>query len=311
MTLSFFTQKAPSSSTAQFNGEDLILKLKTLAAFIQTETNRDLLYANGSQGGHINFEALSNFSNNQLNHFNTTNQAHLNLMAFATSAYEEKLKQLQTIDFKIALSFTIGAAALAFSFLTFGFSGLIAASAFSYFGYQLAKREQARAAYQQAQADVTNVYIWAMNDTESILSNDGNAMRKQHTNQEDAEYARYIQSYLDPTVKNMHKVVNPMLSDQDIWVYTRNDLDKAITVDRNNCNADAINNQTTTKLQLSLSYLLYGQDQGSPTQIAKGLGVMFGQTLMNIGISIKDGVLSMIGMSEKEVVEKVVAIGLN
>ncbi len=55
-----------------------------------------------------------------------------------------------------------------------------------------------------------------------------------------------------------------------------------------------------------MNYLLYGQDQGSPMQITKGLGVMFGQTLLNMCISIKDGVLSMIGMNEKEVVDKVI-----
>lgn len=303
MTFSHFFQKVEEISPHQ-------KKLTALAEFIQTKENAEILFGEDKKGGEIDFSTLCNKSDNLLTHFDSQNTGHREFLNDVIEDYQVKLKKLQTIDFKLALSFTIGIAAIALAPLTFGFSAIISAVAFSYFGYQYHKREQVQENYKQAQLDMTNTYIWVMNDTQNMITKEGKALPRQD-NMTDEQFAKTVNDNLSSEVKNMHKTFNPILSDQDIWHYTRNSLDTAITVDRNVCNEESVKNETTTKLQLSLNYLLYGQNQGTPLSITKGLFIMLGQSLWSMGVSIKDGILSMIGMNEEQVVEKVVETATN
>ena len=143
-----------------------------------------------------------------------------------------------------------------------------------------------------------------MNDAQSTLTTSGEKLPEQTADITDEAYAKIIQTNLHSDIKAMHTTFNPMLNDNDIWAYTNSKLDSAITMDRNISNESAIDSESTTKLQLSLNYLLYGQDQGSPMQFAKGLVSLCGQTIMNLAISLKDTVLSATGMSEADIAEK-------
>ncbi len=292
MPFSFFTPTTSQESNSHTK------MLTDLANFIQTKANATTLYNAGDKGGNIDFSELS------VGHFKTSNPSNLNLLNDTRRAYELKLKQLQTMDFKLGISFTLGLAAIALSPLTFGISALVSAAAFSYFGYQLKTREIIQNDYKKAQADMTIVYIWAMNDTQSTLTVNGDTLPEKTRDISDEAYAEIIQKNLHSDIKAMHATFNPMLSDNDIWAYTRSNLDSAITMGRNASNESAIDNESTTKLQLSLNYLLYGQDQGSTLQIAKGLVSLCSQTIMNLAISLKDTVISATGMSEADIADK-------
>lgn len=250
---------AANEEQAQFKGQ-----LHQLALFIRTPQNREILFS-GEKGGEINF------AGSPLQHFDIHKPAHSALLKHTLNQYETQLKKLQTTDFKLGLSLVMGLVAIALAPLSMGFTTLLSAVAFSFFGYYCKAREDSREAYVSAQQDMTNVYIWAMNDPQATITAQGKRLPAESAIADQTEFAKAVQDSLDPQIVVMHNVVNPMLSDQNIWHYTRNDLDQAITIDKAARNEDAVANETTTKLQLSLSYLLYGEHQGSSVQVAKGV----------------------------------------
>lgn len=268
-------------------------KLSELAQFIQSESNIAKLFSNGEHGGELDFSSFG--------HFNINRADDNNLIRHTMEQYNNQLHRLQTTDFKLSLSFVIGLVAIALSPLSAGLSILIAATAFAYFGYQLKHREDVRESYIESQQNMTNVYIWAMNDTNAKITLEGQDLPTlESCNHDSARFATEVQKSLHPQITAMHNLFNPMLSDQNIWHYTRNDLDEAITIDKSAREENAVANETTTKMQLSLSYLLYGQHQGTPVQVAKGLAEIIRRAFVDIGTSVYNAFSSNADKSEQE-----------
>jgi hypothetical protein len=286
MNLSFFKSATARMSVTdeQQRKADLDAKIKTLAKFIYQDANYEKLKAEHSgkedglnHGGHIDFDALAP----QLGHFNATSEASIEVLQRSMDNYQLQLNRLKTVDFKLALSLFIGVTAIALSPLSLGLSLLASASAFTYFGYQLKAREDVREAYSDAQNDMVATYIWVMNDKKATITSKGQALPSFNP-EEPNKYPKEVQDALHPTVKRMHEICNPMFTDQDIWDYTRNDLDKAITVDRKEQTDEAIANEATTKAQLTMDYLLYGFHQGSNAQLAMGILSYVKQGVMSL-----------------------------
>lgn len=299
MGYSFFDHVEPEITTTKQQPD-----LKVLAEFIKAKDNADLLY---KQNGEINFSNCPK----PFAHFNANNEESLAILTNALEQYSTKLAKLQTVDFKLALSLTIGAVAIPLSPLMFGFGVLVSTAAFIYFGKMHEQRKAVQAEYKQAQAEMTSVYIWIMNDKKASITQANKALPKRYDGQSDEAYAQQLNNVLHPKIKQMHEIFNPMLSDQDILAYTRNDLETAITVDRNSNNEKNIKNESTTKLQLSRDYLIYGQDQGSAGQIATGIMKLFGQTLWNVGVSMKNAVVSATGIDEDAIKSKAASVAAN
>ncbi len=254
--------------------------LTQLAEFIQSPENLSLIYDNGDKGGEINF------SNGPLGHFDINKVDHYTLLNYTIEAFQSKLNKLQVVDFKICLSFVVGMVAIVLSPLSLGLSALISAAAFGYFGYQLKAREQAREQYQAAQKDMTNVYICVMNDAKAKITKADSKLPNEDDYQDGIAFANDVHQALDHRVAILLDVFNPLLSDLNIMHYTRNDIDFAITQGRNLKNDQAVENETTTKLQLSLSYLLYGQHEGDHFQVAKGLFELCKRTVVDMANTV-------------------------
>lgn len=269
MTFNFF----PVLESQNKDGINIPQQLKDLANFVQTKENKANLF-NGDQGGHIKFKHCP------LNHFNIKKSDHKEILKHGLDQFQTKLKKLQTIDFKLGLSFTTGLLAIALATFTFGLSTLISGAAFGYFGYILKAREEARNEYITSQQQMTNIYIWAMNDSDAIISIDG----KKITDMDNLIF--------HDDIKEMHNIFNPMLSDQNIMHYTHNKIDTPIAQKRAEQNQTAIDNETTTKLQLSRDYLLYGQHQGSNIQVAKGIFELSKRSVVDLFINLKNSFTS-------------------
>lgn len=303
MTHTFFSKKQKKNEEI-VKDEEMKLKLSKLSAFIQTEENASKLY---DENGHIDFSTLDLGSVNASNialgahesHFNCANKESLKILTYTLEQYTAKLHKLQTVDFKLALSLTIAAIAIPLSPLMLGFGALVSASAFIYFGMMLERRNSVQEEYKKAQNDMTAVYIWIMNDTESTISADFNPLPQKAKGESSEEFSASINEKLHAQVKEMHRVVNPMLSDKDLYAYTEEKLEAAITDAKKSKEDKSIENESTTKLQLSLNYLFYGQDQGSALQVSKGLLSLFGQTLLSVGVAIKDAAVSLSGFDKE------------
>ena len=252
----------------------ILLQLTALKEFIHNQENSNTLFK-GKDGGEICFDTF------KYKHFNSQNDISINLLDSVMTNFQTNLRKLQTIDFKISLSFTFGLVAIALSPLSMGLTTLLSAAAFSFVGYLYKSREIAREDYEVAQEQMTDVYIWSMNDTKAYVTKDGKKLPEKG-NTSDKVYASIIQNELHPKIKMMHDLVNPLLSDQNIRHYTRNSLANAITAHRSDTNQLSVKSETTTKLQLSLNYLFYGQHQGGTMQVAKGIAELSRRTVVEL-----------------------------
>lgn len=262
------------------------INLNTLVQYIQQPENLKVLL-DSKQAGEIDFSRL------QIGHFSVKKEEHRTILQTAMDKYELSLAKLQMTDFKLGLAFAFGLTALLLMPLTAGISVAIASVAFAAFGYNLSMRHQQSKAYQQAQAELTYVYIWCMNDQSAIITDEGKVLPlkdNQKYTKNNRLFAQDVYHALHPLVQRLHNLFNPMLSDHNILLYTRNDLDKAIIQARAKDKLTDIHKETTTKLNLSLSFLLYGQHQGNAVQITKGIMEMAKRAVIGSLITCKNAV---------------------
>ena len=277
----------PTLNNVAIPNNDYEEQLKNLAKFVQSEHSKNIIFSS-SQGGELSFAKS----------FNINTQDHTSLLEYTMTQYKIQLQKLQTIDFKLGLSFVVGLISIALSPLSLGLSSLLTASAFTYFGYQLKQRESVREYYTRTQQDMTNVYIWAMNDPSSILTSNNKQLPAQKSlSHDNAEYVKAVHNSFHPKIQSMHNLFNPMLTDQNILHYTCSKLENAIIDFQSDNNRHDIENETTTKLQLSASYLLYGQHQGSSVQVAKGLFEIIRRAAVDLGINLYSCVKSDVSMT--------------
>ena len=274
---------SPEKKSKAVTTEEITLHLNKIAEFIKK--NKANLY---DQNQDLNFDDLDS----KIKHFNIKEPSHVAILNNAMEQYEEKLQKLKSHDITFVLSLTFALAASLLSPLLFGLGHLASAAGFFYAGMLFVERKNIQAEYEEAQQNMTNVYIWIMNDTKSNKSSmtTGNGFASE--------------------VIAMQKLYECMLSDSDITAFVCEAHEKGVVDAKNKKEDTAIEKQTTTKLQLSLNFLIYGKDQGSPSQVCKGLLALCGQTLMSVGISIKDAALSLTGYSQEEATAEFVSLSM-
>ncbi len=241
--------------------KDVAFKLSEVGEFIQLETNQKILNGNG----HIDFK--------QIGTFDLTDPVHRTVLSKATNDYQQNLAKLHQFDKKIAGSFILGTTALAFTPLLPFLTLLIAIPAFCYGGYQLGKREDVYSDYKKSLESLKSVYIWCLNDPNAKVDTNCETL--------DLSGGKDAFSALHGEVQDLVTTAAPMLSDKELIDFTRNDIDNELKAGLREKDEKAIANQTTSKVELSLSYLFYGSHQGGAWSILRGLFTLSKNAMVN------------------------------
>jgi hypothetical protein len=260
------TTQLSTPSSIHVNVEQIELRLSQVNEFIKRESSQATINGNG----HVDFS--------EINSFNIANPLDRAVLNEVHHNYQTKLAQLKQFDTVVASSFLIGITGLALSTVFPALVLLLAVPAFCYGSYKLGQRDNLFSKYQQALVNLKTTYIWCLNDTQASVGAENEILDL--TSNDDAFGSMHTD------VQQLVSAAAPMLSDKELLDFTRNDIDHELKQQLDDLNAEAINEQTTTKAQQSLNYLLYGSHQGSEWQVLRGVFMLSRDAVVNGATSV-------------------------
>lgn len=243
------------------NKESASINLSKLCTYIREPQNLEKLTV--EKNGEIDFSPFA------LKQFNATNTEHQAIIQLAVERYNNAYQPLFRWDIKMIASFTVGILALSLASLFPPLTLLLAVPALMYAGFSYGKRQAAHEKHAEALNELCFVYAWCLNDPKAKITPEGQTLQEARIAPENAFGA------MDENVQNMLVTLNPMLNEEDVLALTRNDLEETFVSDRE----QAIDASGANQFDISLVYLLYGKEQGSPWQVFRGIFSMIGDAL--------------------------------
>jgi hypothetical protein len=180
--------------------------------------------------------------------FNISNTEHIDALKYCTEAVKTNLAHLCAIDKQMTAGFVIGTTALVFSFIPFNW--VITLGGFSYGFYQLGLRQEAYKQYEQSLEALAACCDWALN---------------QGNNSE-----RLLQDLLSQSLETapllaMVKTLAPAFTETQFKSFL-NDQQEDRLINWLRKNEPTFNPEGKT-----LTYKMYGYEQGSLSDIGQGL----------------------------------------